>query len=268
MKLPANTFKRALQRGESQTGFWLSLGSAYSAEVLAGAGFDWLLLDGEHSPIETETTLSMLQALAGYPVSAVFRPAANDRVLIKRALDIGAQTLLVPYVETAEEAREAVRAMRYPPRGQRGMGGATVRATRFGRIAQYATTCEEELCLLVQVETRRALDHLEDIVSVDGVDAVFIGPADLATDMGFPGQAMHPEVVQAIENAIRRVKAQGKACGILTLDLPFARRCQALGCSFTAIGVDVVMLARGAERLLATFRSEPATAAPPRVGSY
>jgi 4-hydroxy-2-oxoheptanedioate aldolase len=264
MKAMTNEFKRALQSGKPQLGFWLSMGSAYSAEVVAGAGYDWLLLDGEHSPIETETTLAMLQALSAYPVSPVVRIAANDTVLIKRALDIGAQTLLVPYVETADEAEQAVASMRYPPRGRRGVGGGTVRATRFGRIDDYATKGEAELCLLVQAETRRALENLEAIAGVDGVDGVFIGPADLAMDMGFPGQAGHSQVVAAIEDAIQRITACGKACGILTLDPVFAKRCQALGCLFTAIGVDVVMLARGSERLLATFTSSNVD---PRTGS-
>lgn len=255
MELIKNRFKQAMAEGRTQAGFWISLGSAYATEAIAGAGYDWLLLDGEHSPIETESTLAMLQAVAGYPVSAVLRPAANDAVLIKRALDVGAQTLLIPFVESADEARTAVSAMRYPPRGRRGVGGATVRATRFGRIAGYATRCEEELCLLVQAETRRSLENLEEIASVDGVDGVFIGPADLAADLGFPGQPAHPEVVRAIEDAIRRVHACGKACGILTMDADLAGRFVELGCSFVAIGVDVVLLARGSERSLKEFRA-------------
>ena len=255
MKPLVNEFKRALKSGKPQVGFWLSLGSAYSAEVVAGAGYDWLLLDGEQSPIETESALAMLQAVAAYRTSAVVRPAANDTVLIKRMLDLGAQTLLVPYVESAADAAQAVAAMRYPPRGRRGVGGGTVRATRFGRIQDYATAGESELCLLVQAETRSALDNLEAIADVDGVDGIFIGPADLATDMGFPGQANHAQVVAAIEDAIGRITARGKACGILTLDPAFAKRCQTLGCLFTAIGVDLVVLARGADRLLAAFKS-------------
>ena len=255
MDIPRNAFKRALVEGRVQPGFWISLGSAYAMEAVAGAGYDWLLLDGEHSPIETESTLAMLQAAAGYTVSPVLRPAANDPVLIKRALDIGAQTLLVPFVETAQEATAAVQAMRYAPRGRRGVGGGTVRATRFGRVADYALRCEEELCLLVQAETRRALDHLEEIAMVDGVDGIFIGPADLAADLGFPGQPSHPEVRQAIENAIARVRAQGKACGILTMDKEMALHYARLGCTFVAIGVDVVLLARGSERTLADFKT-------------
>ncbi|WP_418320124.1 aldolase/citrate lyase family protein [Piscinibacter sakaiensis] len=266
MQLPPNAFKRALAEGRPQAGYWLSLGNAYSAEVAAGAGYDWLLIDGEHSPIDTESMLAMLQTIAAYPASAVLRPAANDRMLIKRALDIGAQTLLVPYVETAEEAAHAVESMRYPPRGKRGVGGATVRATRFGRIGNYAQACEAELCLLVQVETRRGLDNLDAIAAVDGVDGIFIGPADLATDLGFPGQPSHPQVLQAIEDAIDRTRANGKACGILTLDPALARRFEQRGCLFTAIGVDVVTLARGAERQLESFRSQGAAAA--QAASY
>ncbi len=256
MEIPRNAFKRALaEGGRVQPGFWISLGSAYAMEAVAGAGYDWLLLDGEHSPIETESTLAMLQAASGYPVSPVLRPAANDSVLIKRALDIGAQTLLVPFVETAQEATAAVQAMRYAPRGRRGVGGGTVRATRFGRVADYAQRCEEELCLLVQAETRRALDHLDEIAAVDGVDGVFIGPADLAADLGFPGQPNHPEVRSVIEDAIARIRASGKACGILAMDREIALHYARLGCNFVAIGVDVVLLARGSERTLADFKT-------------
>ena len=256
----SNAFKRALAEGRTQLGYWLSLGNGYSAEVVAGAGYDWLLIDGEHSPAEMETMLCMLQAIGAYPASAVVRPAINERVLIKRLLDIGAQTLLVPYVETADEAVHAVESMRYPPRGKRGVGGATVRATRFGRVRDYAKTCEDELCLLVQVETRRGLENLEAIAAVDGVDGIFIGPADLATDLGFPGQASHPQVLQVIDDAILRTRLAGKACGILSLDPSLARRFQDLGCTFIAIGIDVVTLARGVELQLESFRSNVGTA--------
>lgn len=255
MDLIRNHFKHALAEGRLQTGFWISLGNAYAMEAVAGAGYDWLLLDGEHSPIGTESTLAMLQAAAGYPVSPVFRPACNDPVMIKRALDIGVQTLLVPFVESKQEARAAVDAMRYPPRGRRGVGGGTVRATRFGRIANYATRAEEELCLLVQAETRLSLENLEEIARVDGVDGVFIGPADLAADLGFPGQPNHPQVRQAIEDAIARVRSCGKACGILVMDSEIALHYASLGCIFVAIGVDVVLLARGSERTLSEFHA-------------
>lgn len=252
MDLPPNAFKAALRAGRSQIGLWSSLPGPYVAELLAGAGYDWLLLDTEHSPGDPLTVLPQLQAVAPYPTAAVVRPATNDPVLIKRFLDLGAQTLLVPYVQTAEEAAAAVAAMRYPPRGIRGVSGVT-RATRFGRVLGYATRVEEQLCLLVQIETGEALERLEEIAAVEGVDGVFIGPADLAASLGHAGNAGHPEVVATIEDAIARVLAAGKPAGILTPDVAFAKRCLQLGTTFTAVGVDAGLLVKGVEGLRAGF---------------
>lgn len=254
MKLPVNAFRQALAEGRQQVGLWCSLSSAYATEVVAGSGFDWLLLDTEHSPNEVPMVLAQLQAIAPYPVSAVVRPASNDIVLIKRFLDIGAQTLLIPYVQSAEEAARAVAAMRYPPEGLRGVAAST-RATRFGRVEGYAQRAAEELCLLVQIETQQGLDALEAIAATDGVDGIFIGPGDLAASLGHAGAPNHPSVVAAIEDAIRRVRAAGKPAGILTGDKAFARRCIALGTCFTAVGADVGVLARETERLAQEFRA-------------
>ena len=253
MELPRNNFKRALLAGQQQIGLWVSLASAYSAEIVAGSGFDWLLLDTEHAPNEVDNTLAQLQAVAASPVSAVVRPAWNDTVLVKRHLDIGAQTLLVPYVQTEEEAAAAVAATRFPPRGVRGVAGMT-RATRFGRVADYATRASEELCLLVQIETRKGLDHLEAIARMDGIDGVFIGPADLAAALGHLGDPAHPEVQSAIEDAVKRIRACGKGAGILATDEPTARRYIEWGTTFTAVGMDAMILARETERLAAKFR--------------
>lgn len=252
MPPPANLFKRALAEGRQQIGLWCSLPGAYAAEAVAGSGFDWLLFDTEHSPGDPLTVLAQLQAVAPYPVSAVVRPASNDAVLIKRFLDLGAQTLLIPYVQDAAEARAAVAAMRYPPEGIRGVSGVT-RATRFGRIPDYGRTAHRELCLLVQIETRQALDNLESIAAVDGVDGVFIGPADLAASLGHVGQPGHPEVTALIETAIGRIRACGKPAGILTPDPVFAARCIALGTLFTAVGVDAAILARSTDALAQRF---------------
>lgn len=253
--LAENRFKRAIRCGEQQVGLWSTLSTAFAAEVVAGAGFDWLLLDTEHSPADVLTVLSQLQALSGYPtVAPVVRPASNDAVLIKRFLDVGAQTLLIPYVQSAAEAAAAVAAVRYPPKGIRGVSALT-RATQFGRVQNYATQADGEICLLVQVETRAGLDALEQIAAVDGVDGVFIGPGDLAASLGHIGQPNHPEVADAVENAIRRVVACGKPAGVLTSDLPFAERCMVAGTSFTAVGIDVAVLARGAEALARRFKS-------------
>ena len=253
MDLPKNSFKAALAARRHQLGLWCTLADPYAAEIVAGSGFDWLLFDTEHSPADPVTVLNMLQAAAPYPSSAVVRAAANDTILIKRFLDIGAQTLLIPFVQTAEEAQRAVAAMHYPPRGVRGVSAVT-RATRFGRVNDYAQRAEEELCLLVQVETLAALEVLEDIAAVDGVDGIFIGPNDLGASMGYAGNPGHPAVKQAVEDAIRRIVACGKPAGLLTGDAAFARQAMAAGSSFTAVGVDAAILARACDGLAAQFR--------------
>lgn len=253
MEHPKNRFKAGLQAGRQQIGLWCTLSSAYAAEAVAGAGFDWLLFDTEHSPSDLETVLGLLQAVGAYDVSAVVRPASNDTVLIKRFLDIGAQTLLIPYVQNADEARAAVAAVRYPPEGVRGVSGVT-RASRFGRVADYAQNASREICLLVQVETVEALAEIEAIAAVDGVDGVFIGPADLAASMGRLGQPGHPDVQDAVADAVRRIRAVGKPAGTLIGDPALARRNIETGTTFTAVGVDAGLLARGADSLAAAFR--------------
>ncbi|QAA94798.1 aldolase/citrate lyase family protein [Pollutimonas thiosulfatoxidans] len=253
MSLPVNRFKQAIGSGQHQLGLWVSLAHAYSAEVVAGAGFDWLVFDTEHSPNDVPTVLGQLQAAAAYPVSCIVRPSWNDQVQQKRYLDIGAQTLLIPYVQTAQEAEQAVAGMRYPPHGVRGVGG-TMRASGFGRMTDYARHCQEQLCLLVQIETLEGLNNLESIAAVDGVDGIFIGPADLSASLGHPGELQHPEVQKAIEDAIGRTRACGKAPGILTFDETLARRYMDLGSLFTAVGMDVAILARATEALANRFR--------------
>lgn len=257
MQLPVNTFKRALAAGQHQAGLWMTLASHYATEAVAGAGFDWLLLDMEHSPNEYDDVLRQLQVIAGYRSHAVVRPMWNDPLAFKRLLDVGAQTLLVPYVQNADEARAAVSAMRYPPQGIRGVSAST-RATRFGRVSQYAERCHEELCLLVQVETVEALSQIEAIAAVDGVDGIFIGPGDLSASMGIGGQLRHPKLLEAIDDAIERIRACGKAPGILTGDRELARRFIDKGTLFTAVGVDAGLLARAADDLVKTFGTPPA----------
>ena len=254
MQLPRNHFKHAIAAGRQQIGLFCNLPSAFTAEALATCGYDWLLFDTEHSPGDPTTVLAQVQATAPYPVSAAVRPASNDPVLIKRILDAGAQTLLIPYVQTRAEAEAAVAAMRYAPLGMRGFAGIT-RATRFGTVENYATSAHEELCLLVQIESKAALDEIEAIAAVDGVDGLFIGPADLAASMGHPGNAGHPDVVAAIEDAITRIKKAGKPSGILSLDAAFVRRCMELGTVFTAVDVDIAILLRNATRIAAEFKA-------------
>ena len=253
MDLPQNAFKRALKAGKTQIGLWSSLSSNYTVEVIAGAGYDWILLDCEHSPNDLESLLAQLQAAAAYPTESVVRVPWNDMVTVKRVLDIGARSLLIPYVCSVEEAKAAVTATRYPPAGVRGVAGTT-RATRFGRVKDYAKRAHEEICVLVQVETKPALDQLEAICAVDGVDGVFIGPADLHASLGHLGETANPAVLPKIEDAITRIKAGGKAAGILTADEKLARRYLELGALFVAVGADVGILARGADALAAKFK--------------
>jgi 4-hydroxy-2-oxoheptanedioate aldolase len=252
--LPVNAFKRALAAKRAQIGLWCSLSSNYAVEAVAGAGFDWLLLDMEHSPNDLTDVLSQLQAAAPYPASAVVRLPWNDFVATKRMLDIGAQSVLFPYVQNAEEARQAVASTRYPPAGIRGVAGAT-RATRFGRIKDYAKHAHEEICVLVQVETKEALEHLEAIADVEGVDGVFIGPADLHASLGYPGEVANPAVLPIIDDAVKRIRARGKAPGILYADEKLARRYLELAALFVAVGADVGLLARGADALAAKFKA-------------
>ena len=251
-----NAFKDALKAGRPQIGLWLGLTSSYSAELLAGAGFDWLLIDGEHAPNNVQTVLTQLQAIAPYPSQPVVRPSWNDPVQIKQLLDIGAQTLLVPMVQNADEARLAVKATRYPPAGIRGVGSALARASRWNRVPDYLHQANDAMCVLVQIETREALNNLPQILDVEGVDGVFIGPADLSADMGFSGNPQHPEVQAAIERAIAQIRAAGKAPGILMASEPLAKRYLELGALFVAVGVDTTLLARGAEALAARFGAE------------
>jgi 4-hydroxy-2-oxoheptanedioate aldolase len=253
VNLPPNTFKRALAEGRPQIGLWCTLASNVAFELAAGAGFDWLMLDTEHSPNELDDVLAQLQAAAAYPPAVVVRPAWNDMVLIKRVLDLGAQSLLIPYVQNAEEARRAVSYTRYPPEGLRGVSGMS-RATRFGRIADYGRRAHEELCLIVQVETREGLARIEEIAAVDGVDGIFVGPADLAAALGHVGQLGHPEVQAAIEDAIVRIRKAGKAPGILFSDESKVRRYLELGAIFVAVGVDAGILARETQALAARFK--------------
>ena len=257
-----NRFKHALAAGQAQIGLWSAFPSPYVTELLGGSGYDWIMLDTEHSPNDVPQVMAQLQALDAAqqqrPTSAVVRPAWNDSVLIKRYLDIGAQTLLVPFVQNAQEAQAAVDAMRYAPAGIRGMGGST-RASNFGRDSSYIAQAQQELCLLVQVETQEALAEIEAIAAIEGVDGIFIGPADLSASMGYPGQPRHPAVDAAINDAIRRIRAAGKAPGILMVDETRARECLALGAQFVAVTMDLILLRTAADGVAAKFVADSGT---------
>ncbi len=248
-----NAFKAALTRRERRVGLWLSMAEAYSAEICATAGFDWLLIDGEHGPNDVRSLLAQLRAVAPYASHAVVRSVNGDPALIKQLLDIGVQTLLVPMVDTAEQAATLLAATRYAPQGMRGVGAGIARASRWGLRRDYLDHANDEVCLLVQAETVTALANLEAICAVDGVDGVFVGPADLAASMGHRGRPGHAEVQAAVDDAIRRIVASGKAAGTITPDPALARHCFELGASFVAVGTDVTLLAQATRRLAAEF---------------
>ena len=253
MELPINAFKRASLSGQAQIGLWSHLCSPISTEILGGAGFDWLLLDMEHSPNELNDILAQLNAMKSGTASPIVRPPWNDMVTFKRLLDIGVQTLLVPYVQTEEEAQQAVAFTRYPPQGMRGYAGAP-RASGYGRVKNYAHRCSEELCVLVQVESVQGLNNLESIARVDGVDGVFIGPGDLSAALGHLGNPKHPDVLKKIDDAIERIRACGKAAGILTGDESLAKHYLDLGCVFVAVGADQNLLRDTAQALVQRFQ--------------
>ncbi len=253
MRTPANTFKQALTAPGARIGLWLGLADPYAAELCATAGFDWLLIDGEHGPNDLRSMLGALQAVAPYPSHPVVRIPQGDAVLIKQVLEIGATTLLVPMVETAAQARDLVRATRYPPQGVRGVGSGLARSSRWGARPDYLQQANDSVCLLVQVETASALAQLDAIAAVEGVDGVFIGPADLSASMGHLGDPGHPDVQRAIDSAIDRILAAGKAPGILAVDDALARRYIGMGARFVAVGVEATLLARAARALATRF---------------
>ena len=254
MKLPPNRFLAGLREGRPQIGMWLSLSSGFAAEAVAGAGFDWLLIDTEHSPNDIRSVMTQLQVLAAHEVTPIIRPDWNDPVLVKRLLDIGAPGLLFPMVQNVAEAERAVAATHYPPQGIRGVSGCT-RANGFGRMTDYFDRVAEETAVLIQVETRAAIEQVAQIGAVDGVHGVFFGPADIAADMGLLGQPMHPAVWELIRPTAKKLIAAGIKVGTLVFDTAFAGDLIEEGFAFVACGSDAVMLARGADSLAATMRA-------------
>jgi 4-hydroxy-2-oxoheptanedioate aldolase len=250
--LPRNAFKQALANGQRQVGLWSALSSPIAAEIIAGAGFDWIVIDGEHGPNDISSLLPQLQAMRGGTAEPLFRVPWNDTVIIKRALDVGARSLLVPFVQNAEEAHAAVAATRYPPLGVRGVSVAP-RANDYGRIKNYHANAHLDTCVLVQLETRAALKQLEAISAVEGVDGLFLGPSDLAADFGHLGNPKHPEVQAAIKDAATRIRATGKSAGTLAGSADDVEYLFDLGFNFVATGSDVGILARGAENVAARF---------------
>jgi 4-hydroxy-2-oxoheptanedioate aldolase len=255
---PDTTFRDAMRNqngkaGRPLAGMWVCSGSPLVAEICAGSGLDWLLIDAEHSPNGLESILAQLQAVNGYPVHTVVRPPVNDTVLIKQYLDLGVQNLLVPMVNSAAEAGAAVAATRYPPHGVRGVGSALARASRWNRIPDYLARARETISLTVQIESGAAVDAVEEILTVDGVDAIFLGPSDLAASLGVLGQQEHPEVRAAVEHCLGAAKAAGKPAGVNAFNPPTAHHYMSSGAAFVLVGADVAMLARGSEALAAEF---------------
>jgi 4-hydroxy-2-oxoheptanedioate aldolase len=256
MQMPRNRFRAALRAGQPQIGLWNSLPSAACVEVIAGAGYDWLLVDTEHSQVDLSLLHGQLMATMEHPLtSVVVRPPWNDMVQIKRYLDAGVQSLLIPYVQDETEALAALRSTRYPPEGVRGFAGSS-RASRFGRIQGYHQQAHDQTCVLVQVETPEALERIEAIAAIDGVDGIFVGPGDLSAAMGHLGEPNHPAVTRAIDDALVRIRKAGKAPGIITADEQQARHYLELGTLFIAVGSDVGLLARGADALRRRFKPD------------
>lgn len=263
MDMPKNLFKQRLRQGQWQVGLFVGLANGISMEILAGAGFDWLVIDAEHTPNNPASVLAQLQAAAPYPVQLLVRPMSHDPALIKQYLDAGAQTLLLPLVDDAAQAGALVRAVRYPPEGIRGVAASLARAAHWNGVQDYVRHANDEVCLIVQVETRAGLENLDAILAVEGVDGVFIGPADLAASLGHLGDPGHPEVRVAIEAALPRIAASGKAAGIFVTERDLAQHYRACGASFVAVGGDTTLLRSAALSLAASFRNakgEPSAA--------
>lgn len=261
MDVPRNAFKQALRERRQQIGIWVAAANSYGAELIATTGFDWLLIDAEHAPNDPRSVLTQLQAVAPYPVHPIVRPVRGDTALIKQYLDLGVQTLLVPMVETAEQAAEIVAATRYPTRGVRGVGSAVARASRWNQVRDYLTRCEEQICVLVQVESIAAMGNLAAIAAVDGVDGVFFGPADLAASMGLVGKPTAPAVEHQITEGIATVRRAGKAAGTLMSDKRLAHQYLGLGALFVAVGIDTSLLVKAATELSAEFKAGGGAAA-------
>jgi 2-keto-3-deoxy-L-rhamnonate aldolase RhmA len=248
-----NLLKSALSKGRASLGLWCSLASALTTEVVAGAGADWLLIDGEHSPNDIRSIMAQLQVLLGYAVEGVVRLPSDDAVLIKQAMDVGARSLMIPNVRTAAQARAIVAAMAYAPAGIRGFSVAH-RANAFGRIAGYHGRAREQQLLAVQIECETGVANATEISAVEGVDIVFVGPGDLSTNLGAMGNPAAAHVQEAIETTRKATHKAGKAAGILAPVKADADRYLAAGFTMVAVGSDLGLLARGSDALIASFR--------------
>lgn len=254
MELPRNEFKRQLAEPGVTYGLFTGIVDPAVAEVIASAGFDWMLLDAEHAPHDLRSILAHLQAAAAYDTPVLVRPESGDTVLIKRVLDVGALTLLIPMVESAEQAAQVVAASRYPPAGVRGVATSVNRAARWGRVGDYLDGADGEICIVGQIETVAGVQAIESIAAVDGVDALFVGPSDLAASMGLIGQPGHPDVTAAVDDAIERIVATGRPAGVFATTPDLVERWVARGATFVAVGVDLSLLAKAATDLASRYR--------------
>lgn len=257
MKIKTNTFKQQLKSDQPLFGLWMGIPDTTVAEIGAGAGFDWVLVDAEHGPFDLQSIMAHLQAIEAYNVSALVRPVEANTALIKQLLDVGAQTLLVPMVDSAEQAKSIVQAAKYPPVGIRGLGTSMSRAANWNRIPDYLSKANEEVCIIVQVETLAGLENIHEIVAVDGIDAVFIGPSDLSAAMGFVGNPGHPDVVKAIEKAFEVIISSGKQAGILAVDKDLVHHYVNVGARFIGVGVDAALLVDATHKLAAQYITPP-----------
>lgn len=249
MPAQQNKFKLALEQNKKLIGLWLGLANSYTSELCAQIGFDWLLIDGEHAPNDVISIMGQLQSMQAYDSHIVVRAPSDDRVLLKQYLDVGVQSLLIPMVETAEQAKQIVRSVQYPPTGVRGVGAALARASNFNLTPDYLTTANDEICLLLQVESMSGIEALDEILNVEGVDGIFIGPADLAADMGFVGKPNEPKVQEVIIEALNKINQSNKASGILTSDPSLLKNYKQIGINFLAVGSDVGVLINGLKSL-------------------
>lgn len=251
MPAPVNSFKQKLISHENQFGCWLGLASGYVAEVATTAGFDWLLIDAEHAPNDLPKIVEQLQVVSASKSHPIVRLPIGQTHTVKQVLDAGAQTLLIPMVESAQQATDMVKAMRYPPNGVRGVGSALARSSNFNAIPDYLSTADDQMCLIVQIETRAGVDSLDEILAVEGVDCVFIGPADLSADMGMLGQNDTPEFHEILNQLFKRIRASGKAAGTLALNQHSIASALDSGASFIGVGVDVLLYANAMRELAA-----------------
>jgi 4-hydroxy-2-oxoheptanedioate aldolase len=260
-KMPRNQFRAGLESGAPQFGAWLGIPEPTAAEIMAGAGFDWLLVDHEHGAFELRDVMAHLRALAAYDVAPLVRPVSGDPALLKKLCDIGAQSFVVPMIDTAEQAADVVSAVKYPPDGIRGMGTSLARAARWNAVSGYAGKANDEMCIVVQAETVTAIENLEAIAATPGIDGVFIGPSDLSASMGHVGNAGHPEVVETVSAALRTIQAAGKYAGLLCLDASMIPHYVECGASFVGVAVDTLLLGNAARRLAARCKSGDETSA-------